>query len=179
MSWVTFNACSCSFRAHTNVTLSTAADGINEEKNDCWCVPHLLLPRTRWWRHTDKPHHSPSSSCMEALRFAVTLESQSCTWLVECCDKQWTLINAVRMIFRDLLSNFSSLSHHFSFFFKESGGFFCRSEREVLGVKLLFFCNALFAFSCLHTPRVGWCRGVGFRKAEGEKKNRCVKLMRG
>lgn len=135
MSWVTFNACSCSFRAHTNVTLSTAADGINEEKNDCRCVPHLLLPRTRLWRHTDKPHHSPCSSCMEALRFAVTLESQSCTWLVECCDKQWTLINAVRMIFRDLLSNFSSLSHHFSFFFLRIGGFFLPVRKRSTGSK--------------------------------------------
>ncbi len=48
--------------------------------------------------------------------------------------------------------------------------FFCRSEREVLRVLLLFFCNIFFALSCLHALRVGRCCCVGLRKAEGEYK---------
>lgn len=63
-----------------------------------------------------------------------------------------------------------------SFFFDRIGFvcffFFCRSEREVLGVQLLF---VFFAFSCVHhPPRVGWRRGVGLRKAEGGNKSRLI-----
>lgn len=77
------------------------------------------------------------------------------------------------------LTNFSSLSHNL-IFWQNGDLYFCRSEREVLGVQLLFFWNEFFAFSCLHSSQVWWRCGAGLRKAEkGKEKKDLLKWWEG